>query len=504
MNKTERTQIAQTLRAAAQKLSAKPLPGDKWDEDGIQDAIKEITTGAMQNDETPSSFRMSTSYLGWLDDAVLGASNVRKHQGEFPSDDKALLKRIETEVKKNLAAAPVAASTKVKAAGSAKAKKVKASTAAKVESKGQLKDGIWEGESISFVVSLSELLDDLGLKYASKWAKDGSYEVSDAPSARELTDYGKETSSEAITCFPDAARHAYMTAMESGIEAYLAKHYSESVIDVLEEISGTADYEGEGEDGEPAIVKQNYSVTAEETGDVDGIYSDPYIKITVDEPLHLNNGPLADARITDVRPVNEPFGAESLSYALGSYLQEEFSREVKNIEDTNTDNADMDKDIFDEFFANNVLEMDPGEIAEAIQTYANDSDESVEDVVDTMMKDVPGLDKMSGAIASALEGGYDARQQKLPLSSASASLKALATAEKAIKAAARKPTPKQQKKLDDKRIEQAYYKVADGVQIDMMAIPKVFKVGESAIAQGADDAALEKAIADFVETIREN
>ncbi len=511
---------------------------------------------------------------------------------------------------------------------------VKAAAGVKVEKQGQLKDGIWEGESISFTVSLSEILDDLGLKYAAKWAKDGSYEVSDAPSARELTDYGEKTSSEAITCFPDAARHAYMTAMESGVEAYLAKSYSEGVINLLNEVNGTADYEGEDSNGEPAVVKQNYSVTAKETGDVDGIYSDPYIKITVDEPLHLNNGPLADLRITSPLNVDEGYGAQSLAGDLAAYLKEEFSSEVKNIEDTDLSNADMDKDVFDEFFVENVLQMDPGEIAECIQTYASDSDESVEDVVDTMMKDIPGLDKLSGAIASALEGGYDARQQKLPLKGAA---KALAAAEAAIKAAdnpianirekraaaakrgdskavsywneklrnamskgpapssttkskvgglnaakqmnlpegvspklvkdiqelmqmskapvrpsqvakvlkrhnpgttdediedvfdtlarfsklhktddgkyvaygssmsaARKLTPNQQKKLDEKRVEKAYYKVAQGVQIDMMNIPKIFKVGEKAIAEGADDAALEKAISDFVETIREN
>lgn len=661
MNKTQRNQIAKQLRAAAQKLSAKPLPGDKWDEDGIQDAIKELVTVAMGRDDTAANFKLGTHDFWLLDDAVLGASNVKKHKGEAPSDDKALIKRVESEVKKALVSSPVAASTKVKAAAGVK-----------VENPGQLRDGIWEGESISFVVSLSDFLDYLGLKHVAEFAKDGHIEVNDAPSARDLTDYGKKTSSEAITCFPDAARHAYMTAMESGTEAYLVKYYSEGVIDLLNEINGTADYEGEDSAGEAAIVKQNYSVTAEETGDVDGIYSDPYIKITVDEPLHFVNGPLADLRITSTQNVDEGYGAQSLVGDIAAYLKEEFSREVRNIGEPNTDHADMDKDIFDEFFAENVLQMNPGEIAEAIQTYADDSEESVEDVVDTMMKDIPGLHKMSGAIASALEGGYDARQQKLPLKGA---LKALAAAEQAIKAAgadveyiiwgippgekhenvlhtksksmaeakkiikileeehgctkchvqvldltkapdfskvlsktaikaagavsaaapkitpkqfagykkaereggitfndgynvptfgisqavfnviskcistmagashssnaslaeinkllagekvqlaradqklldqaaqalsasvsaARKPTPKQQKKLDGQRIELAYRKVANGVQINMMDIPKVWEVGEKAIADGADDAALEKAIHDFVQKIK--
>jgi hypothetical protein len=57
--------------------------------------------------------------------------------------------------------------------------------------------------------------------------------------------------------------------------------------------------------------------------------------------------------------------------------------------------------------------------------------------------------------------------------------------------AAKKPS----KKTNDRRIEKAFYKVSWGVQIPLMEILTIHKVGEKAIADGADDEALEKALA---------
>lgn len=69
---------------------------------------------------------------------------------------------------------------------------------------------------------------------------------------------------------------------------------------------------------------------------------------------------------------------------------------------------------------------------------------------------------------------------------------------------ARTPTQKQQKKINDKRIETAYGLHCSGISIRMLDIPKVSKVGQASIDSGADDAALGAAIRAFVETIRVN
>lgn len=65
-----------------------------------------------------------------------------------------------------------------------------------------------------------------------------------------------------------------------------------------------------------------------------------------------------------------------------------------------------------------------------------------------------------------------------------------------------KISAKAQAKKDDARINKAYTSTCNGVQIPMLQIPEIFKVGRKAIAEGADDAALTAKIVEFVATIR--
>jgi hypothetical protein len=57
------------------------------------------------------------------------------------------------------------------------------------------------------------------------------------------------------------------------------------------------------------------------------------------------------------------------------------------------------------------------------------------------------------------------------------------------------------KKEIERLIEVTYYKHGHGVQIDIMDIPKIFKIGEKAIADGKD---LEEAIKQAIELLRRN
>lgn len=59
-------------------------------------------------------------------------------------------------------------------------------------------------------------------------------------------------------------------------------------------------------------------------------------------------------------------------------------------------------------------------------------------------------------------------------------------------------------KAAEKKVEAIYYKNCSGVEINIMDIGKIFKVGLTSIAEGDDDAATTKKIVDFVNTIRSN
>jgi len=55
-----------------------------------------------------------------------------------------------------------------------------------------------------------------------------------------------------------------------------------------------------------------------------------------------------------------------------------------------------------------------------------------------------------------------------------------------------------QKKAQDRLIEKSFCKYANVVQINILDIPKIFKIGQDALEQGADlDTAIQAAIAEF-------
>lgn len=65
----------------------------------------------------------------------------------------------------------------------------------------------------------------------------------------------------------------------------------------------------------------------------------------------------------------------------------------------------------------------------------------------------------------------------------------------------RKP---KQSQIDDNRICATYAAHCSGVQVPIMKLSAIYKVGQAAIDAGADDTALGDIIAAFVETIRCN
>jgi hypothetical protein len=59
-----------------------------------------------------------------------------------------------------------------------------------------------------------------------------------------------------------------------------------------------------------------------------------------------------------------------------------------------------------------------------------------------------------------------------------------------------------EEKARERRIDRAFAKTSSGIVINILDIPKVFREGQKAIAEGVDDAELEKRMRAFLESIR--
>lgn len=268
---------------------------------------------------------------------------------------------------------------------------------------GKLKDGIWEGEVVSEVRALTDMLEDLGLKHLAKTMSDtqGVFDSEYSPPASEVAGLNRsKVPSEAIEIFADASVNAYRSAWENSAEGYFVQTVTKNFLDLLNESSGTARYDD---------VKIDFEVRAREEGDINGIFSDPFIKVTISNPGHFSNYVETLLGYQGGEPVDSPLKDSGLSQLL-AMLKSEVSGDIKNIGEVDTSNADMDWDLFKETFESNVSEMSPAEIAECLQTYAKDNDLTVKEVYEKVEKLVHAR---AGAIASALKGGYDPRQGKL-------------------------------------------------------------------------------------------
>ena len=68
----------------------------------------------------------------------------------------------------------------------------------------------------------------------------------------------------------------------------------------------------------------------------------------------------------------------------------------------------------------------------------------------------------------------------------------------------RKPTAKQIQNEARARVERVYRARCNGIQVPILKIGEIMRVGLESIAAGADDQVLGDTIAAFVETIRAN
>ena len=113
-------------------------------------------------------------------------------------------------------------------------------------------------------------------------------------------------------------------------------------------------------------------------------------------------------------------------------------------------------------------------------------------LIDTVFASVGSYDYQEMKKSLVNHDGYDPR------------IKVRKTRKQSVNARKEKNMKKSEEKKIDKKVESLYYKRCSGIQINVMDIGAVFKVGKAAALAGLSDEQIGNEIFNFVQTIRKN